>query len=153
MTKIAQEAYVVYVKTYEWDDWSRDYSLTTLYRVVYKGKSLGNWGKSGDITPIELGGKVKGFLKTGKWRAGGNCYFFIDLEGHGPDTWVGCEVGSSPHFRNYRVKGNILTLWGDEAKTPEDLKKDRSIPEEEKSIYEVDLRTGQVIYDPFVPVD
>lgn len=156
--KIGENAYVGMAEMYVWDNETRHCLLTPLYRVVYKGKEIGNLGFSEDITPIECAGKIRGFLKKLEYEDPYNeehCvrYFYIDTEGRGHDDWVGVENWSHPHFTNYRIEGNVLTLWGDGFENPEGLRKDKKIPEENKSIYQVDLRTGKILFDPFVPED
>lgn len=156
--KIGKDAYIGMAEMYVWDDETRFCHLTPLYQVVYKGKEIGNLGFSEDITPIEYEGKIRGFLKKLEYGNPYNeehCvrYFYIDTEGRGHDDWVGVENWSHPCFTYYRIEKNILTLWGDGFETPEELRKDKQIPKENKSIYQVDLRTGKVLYNPFVPED
>ena len=156
--KIGNNAYVGEIETPIWDDETRSYPLKSLYIVIYDGKGIGNWGSSEDIQPVELGGKIRGFLKKFEYDdeySEEHCvrYFYIDINGEGHDDWIGVENWSHPHFTNYRIEGNILTLWGDGFETPEELRKDKEIPKENKSIYQVDLKTGKVLYDPFVPED
>jgi hypothetical protein len=121
-----------------------------LYQVVYRGKPIGNFTYACEITPIVYRQKAVGFIKT-FYNANNQQYFryYIDNKGKGWDAWVGVQVGSYPHFEYYKINGNVLTLWGG-AKKPEDL---AAFFPEDRSLYKVDLRSGRVLENPFVPVD
>jgi hypothetical protein len=125
-------------------------SFAELVQVVYRGRPIGNFTYTCDITPIMYRQKAVGFVKT-FYNTNNQQYFryYIDTKGNGWDAWVGVQVGSYPHFEYYKINDNVLTLWGG-AKKPEDL---AAFYPEDRSLYKVDLRSGRVLENPFVPSD
>ena len=85
------------------------------------------------------------------YNAERQCYwhYFIDTSGRGWDTEVDIQVGSRPHFEKYQIKNGVLTLWGG-AEKPEEL---QAFFPEDRSLYRVDLGSGRVLENPFVPTD
>ena len=125
-------------------------SFAELVQVVYRGRPIGNFTYTCEITPIMYRQNAVGFVKT-FYNTNNQQYFryYIDTKGNGWDAWVGVQVGSYPHFEYYKVNDNVLTLWGG-AKKPEDL---AAFYPEDRSLYKVDLRSGRVLENPFVPSD
>jgi hypothetical protein len=119
-----------------------------LYQIVYKGRAIGNFSYISEIKPICYRRKVIGFLKIFyNKELNENFLYYIDIRGKGWDAWLDVQVGSYPHFEYYKIENNILTIWGG-GETPEDL---QAFPKEDRSLYQVDLSSGKVLANPFVP--
>lgn len=123
---------------------------TEICQVVYKGRPIGEFTKVCDIKSVMYKGKVVGFLKIlDDEECGDNFLYYIDTRGKGWDGWLGTRSGTYPHFEQYQIEGNILTLWGG-GKTPEDV---QSFFPEDRALYRVDLASGKVLDNPFVSTD
>ena len=119
-----------------------------IYQIVYKGQAIGNFSYISEIKPIYYRHKVIGFLKIFyNKELDENFLYYIDTRGKGWDAWLDVRVGSYPHFEYYKIENNILTIWGG-GKTPEDL---QAFPKEDRSLYQVDLSSGKILANPFVP--
>ena len=121
-----------------------------LYQVVYRGKKVGGLSALNDVKPLYHRGKVAGFLKTLYIEeAHMKFLFYIDTRGKGWDILWDIRGTSYPKFERYKVQGDVLTLWGG-AKTPEEL---QAFWPEDRSLYRVNLVTGAVLENPFVPTE
>lgn len=121
-----------------------------LYQVVYRGKKVGGLSALKDVKPLYHHGKVAGFIKTLYIEEADTKYiFYIDTKGKGWDVLWDIRGASYPKFERYKVQGDVLTLWGG-AKTPEEL---QAFWPEDRSLYRVNLVTGAVLENPFVPTE
>lgn len=122
----------------------------TLYQVVYRGKKVGGLSALNDVKPLYHHGKVAGFIKTLYIEEADTKYiFYIDTKGKGWDVLWDIRGTSYPKFERYKVRGDVLTLWGG-TKTPEEL---QAFWPEDRSLYRVNLITGAVLENPFVPTE
>lgn len=121
-----------------------------LFQVVYRGKKVGGLSALNDVKPLYHHGKVAGFIKTLYIEEADTKYiFYIDTKGKGWDVLWDIRGTSYPKFERYKVRGDVLTLWGG-AKTPEEL---QAFWPEDRSLYRVNLVTGAVLENPFVPTE
>lgn len=122
----------------------------TLYQVVYRGKKVGGLSALNDVKPLYHRGKVAGFIKTLYIEEDNIKYiFYIDTKGKGWDVLWDIRGTSYPKFEQYKVRGDVLTLW-EGTKTPEEL---QAFWPEDRSLYRVNLVTGAVLENPFVPTE
>ncbi len=148
--QIGRDAFVAHLSVDLYDYNMLASAYTEVYKVIYQGKEIGQYTHTCEIRPIAYKGKIAGFLKI-FYDEENNCYYlyYINTRGQGWDGWLGVRTGSYPRFEQYKVEGNVLTLWGG-AKTPEDV---RGFFPEDRSLYRVDLHSGRVLENPFVPTD
>ena len=119
------------------------YKPCEAYGYVIDGKQIGCalW-EPDSIYPMVYQGKACGYILG---HIGNEIYYQRGNKTYGQN--ISIENFTRPTYQYYSVKNGVLTMWGG-AETVEQVKKE--IDECYWEIIKIDLKTGKVLYDPFV---